>query len=473
MTSDDIEKFMARAFNMDCPRMVFRKTTTESTHRTYEGPGSIYQTAEGNLIFKLYATGEPDYSTLARHFGPDSIKPGEIIPRQEFFSLAATSQYGETWTDDFILPEVNQGVVHGPVATGSLHKLTKINPDPHSRNFRPHLGLIFTDFEYPGNTSTITKTFVGGTETGESGDWTQALFKAADLQFHLQRVRGSVSLSAQSQNMTLPQHLDLRICEALEFTLFESKQWIVKTTCENEQITTTLRCFPKGRVNEVSRPPVGFRSHQNGEHVWNLFGKYLEYVITHPQPEWHPLSESVHSAVMGDANSLDAGLLTLSVAIEGILKIGFPKLAAPDDSLREQIEIACKMISDSDLKDTFKPRVLSALNAMQTPRAKDKLLALQQSGIIRKEFVDAWQATRHPSVHADGLDKTAIAKIFRNYQSARTLFNELIFLVIGYAGQYTDYSVVGWPQRAFEKSMKDVENDQALLVSPNAETQDG
>jgi hypothetical protein len=96
---------------------------------------------------------------------------------------------------------------------------------------------------------------------------------------------------------------------------------------------------------------------------------------------------------------------------------------------------------------------------MRTPRVKDKLLALQKAGVIRKELMDAWEATRHPAVHADALEKTAVAKVYREYQSALTLFNELVFLVIRYVGPYTDYSVAGWPLQNFEKTMKDVEGN--------------
>jgi hypothetical protein len=110
---------------------------------------------------------------------------------------------------------------------------------------------------------------------------------------------------------------------------------------------------------------------------------------------------------------------------------------------------------------------------MRASRAKDKLLAVQKAGAIRLELVRAWENTRHPSVHADGFDKTAIDKIYRNFQSALTLFNELVFLVVRYTGQYSDFSVVGWPLRTFEKTMKDLEGVQELLAGPNSQTYEG
>jgi hypothetical protein len=457
MRSDDFEKYMERELVVDCPQMVLRQNT-ESPDCTYGGPGSIYQTPEGGLMFKLYAGGAPDHATFARIMGHNSAKSGEIIPHHEYFSLEATSLSGALWRGEFILPDFSLGVAHGPVITGSLYELTETTPDPHSKELRPHLSLRFAeDFDFPGNTRKTTKTFMQGIETGMSGDWTSATFDAAGLSFELQRDRRSVLLSAQSKNTDLPQHLDLRICEAREFTLFASERWVIRVVSKNGQTTTTLRPFPTDCIRKTSRPPVGFRSRLTSQFVWSLFAKYLEYVITYPQAEWHPVSERVHLAVAGDANPLDAGMLGLSVAVEGVLNTGFSKLAAPDDSLREQIEAARKLVTDSSLRDSFKQRLSGTFGAMHTPRAKDKLMALVDAGLIRKELMDAWGTIRNSTVHAADLDPTAMAEIYRDYQSALTLFNELVFLVIGYVGQYTDYSVVGWPLRNFDKTMKDLQ----------------
>jgi hypothetical protein len=429
---------MERAFSVDCPRMILRKNTAASPDRVYEGPGSIHQTPEGELMFKVFTSGSPNLREFARIIGSRS-KAGEIIPRDEYYSLEATSTKGTIWRGDLVLPGFNQGVTGGPIITGSLYQLVETMQDAHSKEQRPYLSLTFAEeFDFPGNTSTTTKTFLGNREIGISGDWTPAVFEAAGLEFRLQKDRGSVSLSAESKNMILPRHLDLRISEALEFTLFESQKWVIRTAQENGQMATTLRPFPRERIKRASTPPIGFGSRPTSEKVWNLFTKYLEYVISHPEAEWHPLSNSVHLAVAGNANPLGAGLLALSVAVEGVLKKGFPKLAVPDDSLRQQIEGACELISASSLNGLFKRRLLGSIGAMLTPRPKDKLMSLVNAGLMRRELMTAWAVVRNSTVHAADFKPTKTAKIFHNYQSALTLLNELIFLIIGYVGQYTD-----------------------------------
>lgn len=232
------------------------------------------------------------------------------------------------------------------VVTGFLREVTETTPEPHSEEQRAYLTLHFADdFEFPGNAPLVTKTYLRGVETGMSGDWTPAVFDALGLKFQLLKNHGTVFLSAQSKDQVLPPHLDSRICEALQFTLFEPKPWVIRTISEHARIITTIRRFPKERTKKASRPPIGFRSHLSGDHVWKLFAKYLEYVIDYAGPAWHPLSHNVYSAVVGDTSLLDAGLLALSVAIEAVLKTGFPHLAIPEPSELEEIDVACKLNS--------------------------------------------------------------------------------------------------------------------------------
>jgi len=439
--------------------MVLRQNV-ESDARVYEGPGTIYQSDEGELLFKLYSGGASDIGMLARMFGPGSLKAGEIIPRTEYFTLEATSMKGADWRCDFVLPEFNQGVLGGPMATGYLYELSKTIKDQNMKGDSSQVSLRFgREFAFPGNARKTTKTFLNDIERGFSGDWTSsAMFRAAELEFELHRDEGSVFVSAGWNKPSLPRYLDLRICEALEFTFFQHERWVMRVVSEGKEYTTTLRPFPKP-LKKSSFPPLKFgNSTPFDSAVWTLFGKYLEFVLQHDKPKWHTVSENIHLAVLGDSVSLESRLLGLSVAVEGVVNIGFPTIARADASLRNQIDLASKLISDSELDETFKSRIAGALGAMQFPRAKDKLRAFVDVGIIRRELVDAWSGMRNSAVHASGLDPAEIKAVHRDYQSALTLMHELVILLIGYTGAYTDYSLAGWPQREWTKTLGNLEN---------------
>lgn len=447
MTSDEIREYTEKSFAMDCPRMVLRQNI-ETDPRIYEGPGTIYQNGQGDLLFKVYSGGSPDTKMLWRMFGPDALKAGEVIPRTEYFTLEATSMKGADWRCDVALPRLNQGVIGGPVATGTLYELTNETNDPNATGESAFLSLRFgKEFDFPGNAKRITRTSLNDAERGLSGDWTSASFRVGGLDFEFQKDHGGVLLSAERQETRLPAHLDLRICEALEFTFFQHERWIIRVISEGSSHKTTLRPFQ--RTSKISHfHPLRFGGSSPSDcPVWNLFGKYLEFVLKHDQPQWHPVSENIHLAVMSDGGSLESQLIGLAIAIEGVVKIGFPAIADPDAPLLAQITAASKLIAESSLDDSFKRRVAGVFGGMEHPRAKDKLLAFVETGIIRSELVKAWSGMRNSAVHASGLDPAEIRTVYKEYQTAVTLLNELVMLLIGYQGPYTDYSVVGWPQR--------------------------
>jgi len=455
MTSEEIDLYMDRGFSIECSQMVLHQNT-ETSPAIYEGPGSIYQTPDGGLAFKFYPRTKGDFRALGRFFGPDAPKEGQIIPRDQYFRLRAVSMRGEEWLGERIFPDVSLGVDGDQIVTGRLYELVKHVDDPRARDDKAYVSLNFAElFDFPGNTPRTTKTFLKGVQTSFSGDWSSAVFSTAELKFELHKHRGTVFLSASSESAVLPANLDMRICEALEFTFFVPARWVVREVHEGARYTAALRSFPKTKAKQSGRPPIKFSSVPSEPDVWRLFVKYLEYVLPHPESRWHPLSEDVHVVVTGDAGSLDAGLLALSVSVEGALVVGFPNLASPDDRLRQQITAATKLVCDSELDGPFKERLKGSLVAMNTPRAKDKLRALVDIGLIRKELLDCWASIRNSTVHASDIDPAEIGELYGRYQSVLTLFNELVILIIGYTGQYTDYSAPGWPRRNLDKTFPD------------------
>ena len=458
MTSEEIDLYLDRGFSIECPQMVLRQNT-EASPAVYEGPGSIYQTPDGELAFKCYARTKGDFQALGRLLGSNASKVGQIIPRDQYFNLKAVSMRGEVWLGERVLPDVSQGVDGDQIVTGGLYELVKRVDDPTACDQKAYVSLNFAEsFDFPGNTQRTTRTFLKGVQTSFSGDWSSAVFSAAELKCELHKHHGTVFLSASSESSMLPPNVDMRICEALEFTFFVPARWVVREVREGPRYMAALRPFPKIKAKQSGRPPIKFSSAPSESDVWRLFAKYLEYVLPHSESRWHPLSEDVHVVVTGDAGSLDAGLLALSVSVEGALLVGFANLATPDDRLHHQIAAATKLVCDSELDGSFKERLKGSLGAMNTPRAKDKLRALVDLGLIRKELMDCWASIRNSTVHASDIDPTEIGELYGRYQTALTLFNELVILIVGYTGQYTDYSAPGWPRRNFDKTFQESQN---------------
>ncbi len=81
--------------------------------------------------------------------------------------------------------------------------------------------------------------------------------------------------------------------------------------------------------------------------------------------------------------------------------------------------------------------------------------------------MDCWASIRNSTVHPSDIDPAEIGELYDRYQSALTLFNELVILIIGYTSEYTDYSAPGWPRRKFDTTFQESPNvPQETTVEP-------
>ncbi len=197
-------------------------------------------------------------------------------------------------------------------------------------------------------------------------------------------------------------------------------------------------------------PPIFFTRLEGAEATWTLCAQYLKHVINHKGEEWHPLSERVHSVLAASAGSLETHALTLGVEIEGILKSEFHKVAAPDETFRDQIRQAVELINTSSLVESAKKRIANRLKNMCGPTATDQLRGLTKAGKVTAEYVRAWADLRNRLAHAGHSRHLPLQEFIDLLTSVTVLLHQLVFTAIGYRGSYTDYGSPGWPQKTPE-----------------------
>src|SRR5207249_6130671 len=74
-------------------------------------------------------------------------------------------------------------------------------------------------------------------------------------------------------------------------------------------------------------PPLQFQRLDKGGHVWRMFTNYFRHIHPNPKPGRHPISRHVGSAIESTAASLNATVLALAVAVEGLAGDCFSGLA--------------------------------------------------------------------------------------------------------------------------------------------------
>jgi hypothetical protein len=455
--NDVVSRFSFGTKEVDCAEMELARDSTENP-RVFKGPGYIKRDGNGQLLFKIYSSASPtDTRPDGKRFG--ASKAGRLIERKFFYTLTAKDYSGQVWTADSILPSLERMpsvvLVHGAVRQLQATKTTTFSL------LQSHLRMLFLDeFEIPCNESTLTKTFRASEDEElvfPSSSLNVAKFSSCGFDFLLKNEVGELLVEITSDNDMVP-HLDTRVIESLQFVLSKSLHCRI-----SERITgqvNTIRITSEQAVSLRTRtlPPLDYWTAEARRKVsptWEMFDRYLRFVLPHDGPDWHPCSIHVYKEREASANSPDARALGVSVAVEGLTKLLHDDLGKPSGEFRAAV---------SDLREfvvgwpgvpgwcgdaSLWARIHGLVDQLTSVRAADRLYLLAAGGVVEKRLVDSWKSLRNTMAHADTPNAGKRQEFYDRIMSAVVLLNQLVFSAIGYEGYYSDYSTHGFPVRRY------------------------
>jgi hypothetical protein len=241
---------------------------------------------------------------------------------------------------------------------------------------------------------------------------------------------------------------------ALEFLAAKT---IVPRTIEYHQgADKMLRLLSPRPISERTRLRRPISSHHltDYEMPWRLFSRYLEYLASYSGAGWPACVLHLHNAIEASANSLNAAILGLCVAVEGLAKL---ILIEEDEEEKKAIEkltrkMRCVLRNFKLSETTLGQRAEGLLSNLNVPRLKDRLKPLVQAGVIRDSLIRAWSDLRPAAAHAAALDidyakPEETQELLVGIDKVTTLMYEIIFHLIGYEEEYTDYSEFDHPPR--------------------------
>lgn len=435
------EDFAEGRFKIECSRMALTKPDEKDI--VIQGPGEVWQDEEGVLQYKIFVD-DAGYITLHNYLGRPRT-PGRIIPEEDYFSLETEDFGGQIWTSDHVLPSCRGGAIGG-FAYGHLYDLRRTRSGPDNAEFVFIICLYRGKLDFPCNKVTETVIRVGGQDRHTSRSLNAAFIEQGEYKFRILQEKehtfASLHLPLSRYNAATPS----RVTEALQFVLGKQVTLMVVETHVKEAYETRL--ISRSRGDGSLLPPLNLIRGE-GSDVWRMFMNYFYYVQPDPGLGWHPISRHVASTIESTAASLETQILALSVAVEGLAAESFEALAPVSADFLTELASAEAAINNAELTDQSRRRIHGSLSAMRNPRNSDILRTFITTSNLPIDLYDSWSRLRHASAHGSGGGGRDFETILQLRGNVLSLFYSLVFATIGYSGPRSDYSLPGWPVRAW------------------------
>lgn len=246
-----------------------------------------------------------------------------------------------------------------------------------------------------------------------------------------------LTLDVFSNKIIQKDNFNIRIIEALQFILGKKIQPAIIQVKKGKQIQITISS--NGHRKDVCiQSPIKLSEYNypNSMKSWELFSKYIEFVIDFDEKVYHPLGANINSVVSSGNSFFETQILVLSIVIESILEEIYSGFAEPDNEFLLKVDNLLEYLENSKVDEKLRVRTKSTIGNMKRARAKDKLLKLIEENIITKQHYKDWDELRNSSAHGGmniSLEEESKFKEYLNkYESVMDLFYKLIFNKIGF-----------------------------------------
>ncbi|MTJ55795.1 hypothetical protein FJR38_25580 [Anabaena sp. UHCC 0253] len=478
MDSQNSPDFFDRTLHIDCSKIILRNESINPP-KIYEGTGYISRNSEGQLEVKLFYVNDDPLMSFMEHLeelgekrgnltviDDISAKIGAIIEESEYFSLSAFDCQGREWKSmRVIIGERN--------SNGSLiaqfHEISCNFSIKSNEKASLYLKLP-REIDFPSNSSKIDKMINPSNDLIRAEEELKHLyfkpaahFFACDYEFLIKHQDNSTIIEVNTNCDKLPEMIETRICEALQFVLGDFIEWSMLELNEKDKKTIRIQSFYTQNYKPKLQPPIRFEKLDITDDIWYLYEHYLKHILQYSKKSWHPISGWISRILQARVSYLDSELLTIAVAVESLLKIEplkklseskFSSLKTKSNNLNfeSQKSLIVDTIKELNIDDSLQKRLEVFLNQMNSVTTTDRLWNLVEQGLLNQNLVEAWKKVRNQTAHGDVVKPTEIDKYLKLCNKVTVLFNHLVFLAIGYTGNYTDYSEIGWIKKRIQQN---------------------
>jgi hypothetical protein len=452
--SELISAFRKGEFELDCIHMQLAQNKDEKPI-VCSGRGYIRVAKDGRLEFKIYATDVTDTDAFAAFKSTMAVASGTIYASTDFYTLTAIDQFRNSWTADRILPDASwPGPVSLPIVEGRMDVL-RTTSGQFSKPSKEHLLRLhfFDDGDVPYPNLNVEQT-----PEGQKLRRDHARFAAAGCDFLVAKGEAEFTVEAESDTEFRP-HFETRIVEALQFLLARSLLPRILVRNESKRQSLELTSANPKSIRPHLHPPLapGYQGYY--DHAWNLFSRYLDYVLrSNDTMYWHSCSYHLHNACEASANSIDAWAIGVCLAVEGISSLVEVPQTKEEKKLKKDI---CKSLTEfidaQHWDEKFTRRLKGLVGQLQSLRVIDRLEPLRALGSVDEAHVGAWSKLRNRQAHPKysdlkNLDMREVQAMLDMISKTTVLMYLIVFHLIGYTGKYVDYGTHRYPVRDYPPS---------------------
>jgi hypothetical protein len=444
---DNNELSAFRNGNLEIHCLSIRLEKPPSNENKYLGSGLIRQTTTNKFEFVMYSkklTSSTDI--LDEVFGNNELRPGQLFPKSHYYKLTCIDEKGRKWISNAILRPNRKASKNGTLISGYFDEIICHVRLPEKVK-KDYLSLEYSgEYKIPANISTHINKTIGGKQIAISSTLDTLQFTRNKMDFSLRNEDMHLQTEVRLERKRLPSNFETRITESLQFVFGYALSWSIMLKQSGKSGEITLRATSNQKVRGV-KPPVS-STRDTEIYFCNLFYSYLAYIT--PSASTHPISAQIRSVALANSINVETLALVLSVAVEGVLRhINTKTVTLSEDEL----------LSVEDAKKYFKnwggsKRITARINGLlrsilENPSAKDVLNELTKERVTTPRHKEAWESLRNKLAHGGRMGSTPLQEFLDLTNSVLVLFYHLVFYIIGYQGQYPDYSINGWPERNY------------------------
>lgn len=439
MLDDLIAQLTARTFDLSLPRCELRQCGVSSP-LIYSGAGFVRQESDGRLVLRMFAAKEVDEGARLAHIFSNSFIPGVLIPDTDYYDFTATDQGGHTWRAERQSIEEIFGVGHEIHV--QLRWLEKIEDIGKPGDAVGQGWFIPGSFELPWHIQTRTerKMSVDRFEFEDSAFAWKAHKAEAGLNLHLAVKDPSLELHAK------------RFLHALGMLLGQILEPLVSYQVGDGRFITRIHPLPSTTPARLTGPmELQLYEHHDAHRFLACCMHRADRQYPVPTDQFLILYRFWYRVARARSTDIENSSLVLSVAIEGVLKALFHSRYDTDAEFGLLLQAGMPAIEKLAAHPRVRVLLLKSLENAALPKPKDTMQRLKEQGVLTQEHIKAWKDLRHAGAHGALLedDKGKFQRQLDRYFCCLDLFYRMVFVAVGYRGQYVDRSKPGWPKSTF------------------------